>query len=532
MSQAAIDKIRKLKADYEKYSQLVLNIRTKSGKIEPFVLNESQRYLHERIEDQIRRTGKARVVVLKGRQQGISTYTQGRYYWRTSMNRGRQAFILTHEAEATLNLFTMTKRFHELNTKTVGGIALAPATGKDSANALHFSVIDSGYKVGTAGNKAVGRGSTIQFFHGSEVGFWPNAEEHLKGVLQAVPDQPGTEVILESTANGVGGVFYDYVMQAQRGEGEYELVFIPWFWQTEYSKPIQPDFKRTDDEQSLVNLYGLTDEQLNWRRAKIHELKGTDAFKQEYPCNVQEAFLFSGRGAFDPNWLDWAQADCYSPEKIVEVTSQGWIEQHNGRLKVFESPKPGQLYAVGADIAEGLDGGDYTVVDVSDAQGNQVAVWHGHIDPDLAGDLIKRIGDKYNRAFIGVERNNHGLTTLTRLRDLGYTNLYAQESLESRSEGDQTKRFGWLTTSKSKPLIIDRLIALARDRGLGVADIECVNEMREYIVEPNGSFNARSGAKDDRVMARAICLEMVRRMPKHRSQQAQTSHNPVNTTGY
>jgi len=504
-SAGAIAKIRTLKNDYVKYSKLVLNIRTKLGKIEPFELNASQLYLHKRIEEQIDRIGKARIVVLKGRQQGISTYTQGRYYWRTSLNRGKQAFILTHESDATLNLFTMTKRFHELNTKNVGGISLSPKTGKDSANALHFSVIDSGYKVGTAGNKAAGRGSTIQYFHGSEVGFWPNAEEHLKGV---------------------------YVTQAERGEGEYELVFIPWFWQQEYAKPTPPGFVLTDEEQTLISLYGLSNDQIQWRRTKIHELKGTDAFKQEYPCNVQEAFLFSGRGAFDANWLDNAQEDCYSPEKLVEVTSQGWVEQKTGRLKVFESPRPGQLYAIGADIAEGLTHGDYTVVDVSDENGNQVAVWHGHIDPDKAGELIKRIADKYNRAFVGVERNNHGLTTLTKLRDMGYTNLYAQESLESKAEGDQTKRFGWLTTSKSKPLIIDRLIALARDRGLGIADIQCVNEMREYIVEPNGSFNARSGAYDDRVMARAISIEMVRRMPKYKAETIYNSHQTATSAGY
>jgi hypothetical protein len=120
----------------------------------------------------------------------------------------------------------------------------------------------------------------------------------------------------------------------------------------------------------------------------------------------------------------------------------------------------------------------------------------------------------YNRAFVGVERNNHGLTTLTKLRDLGYQNLYAQEAIESRAEGDTTKRFGWLTTSKSKPLIIDNLAALLRDGDSGLASKEHIDEMRTYIIEDNGSTNAQEGAKDDRVMSYAIALEMARRMPR------------------
>lgn len=514
MNDKAIALAKRLKSDYKLYAENVLKIRTKSGDIQSFKLNQSQIYLHDKIEDMRKRTGKVRIVVLKGRQQGMSTYTEGRFYWRTTMNRGKQAFILTHESEATTNLFTMTKRYHELNTATVNGIPLKPDTGKDAANALHFDKIDSGFKVGTAGNKAVGRGSTIQFLHGSEVAFWPNAEEHLKGLLQAIPDQDDTEIILESTANGVGGVYYDYVMDAKECKGEYELVFIPWYWQEEYRKTLPSDFKVTDEEQQLKNLYHLTDEQINWRREKIYELKGIDSFRQEYPFTVEEAFLFSGRGAFDTNWLNKAEEDCFSPEIVGDMTSSGILNRADGLFKVWEKPKPGTLYAIGADIAEGLEHGDYTSIDVGDEKGNQVATWHGHIAPDLAGDLIKQIADYYNQAFTGVERNNHGLTTLTRLRDLGYTKLYAQENLENIAEGDQSIRFGWLTTAKSKPMIIDHLQAVLRDGESGIASVEHVKEMREYIIEDNGSYNARSGANDDRVMSYAILLEMVRRMPK------------------
>ena len=528
-----IEKIRKLKHDFELYAGKVLKIKPKSGAIEPFAFNAAQKFLHDKIESQIERTGKARVVVLKGRQQGISTYTEGRYYWRTSLSRGVQAYILTHEAEATANLFAMTKRYHDYNRVNVGGKTLKPTTGNDSSNKLTFPKIDSGYKVGTAGNKGAGRSSTIQLFHGSEVAFWPHAEEHLKGVMQAVPNEPGTEVILESTANGVGGVFYDYVMDAKEGRGDFELVFIPWYWQPEYRSAVPDGFELSAEELELVSLYGLDNEQIQWRRNKIYELKGLDNFRQEYPCNVEEAFVFSGRSAFEASWLNLAEDDCFSPETRYEVTTKGLIERQDGRLSVFEKPKPDEIYAIGVDVAEGLEHGDYTSIDVCDSKGDQVATWHGHIAPDTLAEIIKAIGNHYNRAFVGVERNNHGLTTLTKLRDLGYQNLYAQETLESRAEGDQTKRFGWLTTTKTKPMVIDNLAAMLRDRESGLANKDHVAEMREYIVEPNGSYNAREGANDDRVMSYAICKEMVRRIPKFRATQAQLhSHTIANNAGY
>lgn len=506
--------LAKLKADYEAYAANVLRIKDKKGVISRFALNEAQKYLNAYAEKQLAEIGMVRLVVLKGRQQGISTYTQGRFYWKTSMNKGRNAFVLTHEAEATFTLFQITKRYHELNEARVGRFTLKPSTEVDSQNRLYFGKLDSGYKVGTAGNKSVGRGSTIHLLHGSEVAFWPNADEHLKGILQAVPLEQGTEVILESTANGVGGVFYDYVMEARAGKGDFRLVFIPWFWQPEYEKDVPAGFQRTSEEEGLCKLYGLNDRQLVWRRDKIYELKSLDSFKQEYPCNIDEAFLFSGRSCFDQNWLIEAEANCYQYEKRGDIGEQGFISRDDGALRIWQMPKAGKRYAIGADVAEGLITGDFSSVDVLDEKGNQVASWHGHCEPDKLGAIIAKLGKMYNRAFVGVERNNHGLTTLTKLRDLGYQNLYAQEAIESRAEGDTTKRFGWLTTSKSKPFIIDQLAALLRDSESGIASKEHIGEMRTYIIEENGSTNAQQGAKDDRVMSYAIAVEMVRRMPR------------------
>ena len=213
------------------------------------MLNKAQRYIHDCIEQQRSETGQVRAIILKGRQQGVSTYVEGRFYWQTTHRKGVRAFILTHEADSTSALFEMVERYHESAPRFV-----KPSTGASNQKELSFDELDSGYKVGTAGNKSVGRGTTLQYFHGSEVAYWPNAAEHAKGILQAVPDEQNTEVILESTANGVGNYFYQQWQQAEAGISPFQAIFVPWYWQDEYRKPAV-DLVPTDVEDlSLIHI--------------------------------------------------------------------------------------------------------------------------------------------------------------------------------------------------------------------------------------------------------------------------------------
>ena len=282
----------RLRDEFEYYAPRCLRIRTKSGKVDRFKLNAAQLYLHKQLEDQKARTGKVRALIVKGRQQGCSTYTEARFFHIVAHRRGMKAFILTHLDEATANLFGMAKRFYENCPEIVRPSLLA-----SNAKELAFDKLDSGYKVSTAGSKGTGRSDTIQLFHGSEVAYWPNADTHVAGALQAVPDEPGTEVILESTSAGRQGLFYERCAAAMRGEGEYILVFIPWFWQPEYRKPVPNGFEPTSDESAYQALYGLDLEQIVWRRAKIVELNGIHNFRREYPATAEEAFSAEVPGA-------------------------------------------------------------------------------------------------------------------------------------------------------------------------------------------------------------------------------------------
>jgi hypothetical protein len=286
---------KRLRDDLEYYAAKCLKIRTKAGEVAPLIFNRAQQYIHARLEEQKAKTGRVRALILKGRQQGCSTYVGARFYHRTTHGQGLRTFILTHEDAATQNLFEMVNRYHEHCPDLV-----KPSTGAANAKELNFDRLDSGYKIGTAGTKGVGRSSTLQLFHGSEVAFWPHAETHAAGVLQAIPDMPGTEDIEESTANGLGNLFHKKWRDAEMGVSDYIAIFVPWYWQEEYRKPAPPGFEPNEEEREYAEMYGLDLEQLVWRRSKIVELKDPALFKQEYPATAAEAFQMSGHDSYIP----------------------------------------------------------------------------------------------------------------------------------------------------------------------------------------------------------------------------------------
>lgn len=277
--------------DYRFYAKYHLKIRSKSGEVVPLIFNPPQERLDAFITKQLMETGRVRLLILKARQQGFSTYVGGRFYWRTTRNEGKATFILSHEADTTEKLFQIVERYHKN----------CPEPAKmqtDVANRrrMVFARINSEYFVGTAGNENVGRGGTIQYLHASEAAFYPDGDGFSKGLLQSVPDLPGTEVILESTANGMDPLFYRMCMDALNGRGDFRLFFSPWFWQDEYRKEVPIDFVPTKEEEDIARLFSLDWQQIYWRRTKIEgAFKGdVKSFMQEYPATVEEAFISSG----------------------------------------------------------------------------------------------------------------------------------------------------------------------------------------------------------------------------------------------
>lgn len=275
----------------ELYCRRNLKIRDKNGDVQPFVWNKAQHMLHDMLEQQKAEKGWVRALVLKGRQQGISTYVGARFYKRTAMQKGKRTMILTHLDASTQALFTMAKTYYELSDRT-----LRPITKNNSGTELNFGKLLSGYRVATAGSKNAGRGDTFQYMHGSEAAFWPNAEKIMAGLGQTVPLLPGSECILETTANGLSNIFYKMWKLAESGESDYIACFIPWFVQEEYRREDTSALDMSPADIEYMEAFGLDLEQMAWRQAKIRSdfANSVDWFNQEYPATPDMAFLKVG----------------------------------------------------------------------------------------------------------------------------------------------------------------------------------------------------------------------------------------------
>lgn len=375
--------------DFEFFAKKSLKIRDKGGEERLLKINNAQKLMHDKLEEQRNNTGRVRALVLKGRQQGISTAVQARFVWRLIHSKGLKAYILTHLSESTKAIFNMTKRY-------IDGLPLYhPVLGNSNANELIFKDIDSGYKVGTAGSQGVGRGETVQLFHGSEVAYWPNADEHVSGILQAVPERDNTEIILESTANGTGNFFHHMCMEAQSKKNGFEMIFIPWTLQKEYSLYGQVD-SLDDEEKELIGRYGLSNGQILWRRHKIGQLGDVRRFRQEYPMNVNDAFI----GDTERSFITY-----------VEISKAN--RPSNPIIPNSESPM-----IIGIDPARGGDDSAYAVRCGRILESCNVFPKRND-SMELVGDIARLI-NKYNPDIVYIDIGGLGAPIYDRLRERGF----------------------------------------------------------------------------------------------------------------
>ena len=498
---------QRLYDDFDFYSSNALKIRTKDAVVVPFRMNEAQRRLHAIVEEQYARTGKVRVIILKARQMGLSTWAGARLFSRVSQRPAKKALVVTHHADSTRALFDMTQRYYDLLPAI-----LKMKTQYSSRKELKWGApLDSGYIVGTAGADTLARGETITHAHLSEVAFWPRskAQELFSGLMDSIPAKPDTEVYIESTANGVSGVFYDQWKAAVKGETDFIPVFLPWFVETGYRAAAPAAFERTPEEESLAAAHGLDNDQLQFRRLKIGE-KGRDLFMQEYPSTADEAFLTSGRPVFDGFLLRAMRAN--APEPVAQLALEGkkWETHSRGELLVYRKHDPQESYFIGADIAQGVNG-DFSVACVMDSGRRQVAVWRGQIDPDAFAYVLDALGRHYNKAMLIPENNSFGLTTCIVLsKYLSYPNLF-QEIVVDKTTDVETTRLGFNTNVRSKPLIVDKLRAHLRLGEVEILDKKTLEELGTYIVTESGKMEADAGAHDDTVIALCLANHIVER---------------------
>ena len=492
--------------EFPDYAARALYIRRKSGPLQLLVLNEVQELLHKIAERQRAKTGRVRMLVLKARQPGVSTYVEARLFWKTINSQGQRAFILTHEEAATDNLFAIAKRFH---ANCPEGENL-PRLTANNARELKFGEIDCSYRVGTAGTEGLGRSETIQLFHGSEVAHWPHAETHAAGVLQAVPDADGTEVWLESTANGPAGLFYTLCMRAEAGIGEYQLAFVPWFAHAEYKKIAPKDWVPETEWREYGETYKLLLAQLYWAWKKNAELAGAIGdtldkpcwlFRQEYPATPQDAFRTSGGRSYLSAEAVEAAVEASYPDETGAALILGVDVARGGADKTHIIDRRGRR--LGHTVNETLDEADEMVI---------------------AGRLVRLIRThRPDMVFVDIT-GGYGGGVVDRLREQGFAEVrgvnFGSQALDHKIYGNKRAEMwaglrGWLMDGAD--IVNDPVL-----RRHLTAPMDRPDSSGKLMLEKKDDIRKRLGLSPDRADAAALTFaEPVRRKS--------ASHGPEST---
>ena len=497
------DKRQKYIDDFELFAKEQIRIITKNASqgFVPFEFNDAQREINKQIEEQRSKTGKVRAIVLKARQQGISTYCAGRVFWKTFYTPYTRSVVMAHDSATSDALFNMSRNI-------IDNMEEPPQLQKSNAKEILFEHNKSGYRLYTAGSKEAGRGTTPTIAHLSEVAFWQFDEQILAGLFQGISQEEGTEVILESTANGASGEFYRLYQGAMRGENEYIPIFLPWFITQEYRRPAPQGFERTEEEDELVEKYKLDNDQLYWRRLKIGE-SGEQKFKQEYPASPEEAFLVSGNSVFDQEALLNYEVQAPSYTRVFDEISSYFEDNREGHLEIWTPPSFSERFIIGADVALGV-GQDHSTAVVFNTNREVCALFRdNHVDPSMFGDMLFYLGRYYNNALLAVESNSLGIATLNRLKQMNYVNLYYQTKSANLSNEEGSKP-GFRTTVSTKPMIIGNLKRAIEDYDIDIRSDIILQELKTYVADEKGSTNALAGNYDDTVIALAIALEAYR----------------------
>jgi hypothetical protein len=499
------EKLNAYKNNFELFAKEQIKILPKDSSkgFQFFEFNEAQKIVNEALEKQLKETGRVRAIILKARQMGLSTYTTGRVFWKSYFNAYNKSVVMAHDAATSDALFSMSR-----NTIYNMSDTFRPVLKKSNAKEIMFEHNDSGYRLYTAGAPEAGRGTTPTIAHLSEVAFWGHDEKILAGLFQGISQAEGTEVILESTANGVGNSFHRLWQGAVKGENEYIAIFVPWYLMSEYRRKAPEGFEKTTDEEVLVTRYNLDDDQLYWRRLKIAE-GGEDKFRQEYPATPEEAFIVSGSNVFNIEKLSKLVPQPILAKREFNFESSMMEDLRDGSIEIFKYPTFEDAFAIGADVSLGV-GKDYSTAVVINANREVCAVYRSNtIDPSQFGDLLFYLGRYFNNALLAVESNSMGIATLNRLTQMGYVNMYYQTKMANVSKEEGT-RIGWRTTSASKPAIIGFLKNAIEQEDIWIPSRVIIGELMNYVADDSGKTNAIVGQNDDTVIALAIALEVIR----------------------
>ena len=496
------------------YIENCLKIKTKSGTVVPFRLNDAQRKLYAVAKRQQDAGKPVRLIILKARQLGFSTLTEGLIFHACATRKNVNALIVAHREDATANLFRMSKLFYDELPAPV-----KPMLRASNAQELVFENpsklrserearpgLRSRIRCATAGGRGIGRSDTLQCVHLSEYAFWPDGADGkastIAGILQAVPSLPGTMVVIESTANG----FEDFKERwdaAVAGENDFEPVFFAWFENPDYSMPVVPGTEWTPEERDLKAAYRLTDEQLQWRRWCIANNCGgsLDMFRQEYPASPGEAFLHSGTGVFDNEQIVLRLERLPGPAGRGEFTDGEWTESETGAITLYELPEEGVPYVLGGDTAG--EGSDYFTAIVIDNVSGRIAakLRQKYSEPEYVRQIYA-LGRFYNDALVAIE-TNFSTYPVMKLQEMEYPNQYSREREDTYTR-QMRKSYGFRTDRQSRPRAIANLVEVFSSHPEWFTDRDLLEEMLTFCYNEDHRPEALAGKHDDLVMGAAI----------------------------
>lgn len=507
----------------EKLIELVFVVVDKNQKTMPFFLNDVQREfiatLNQAKEDFA--AGKLldiSILVLKGRQQGFTTLVTAYQLACSILSRNFQGFTLADKSDNAETIFQNKAKFPYSQLPE----ELKPTEKFNNRKQLLFSGLNSSWAVDTA-TKDVGRSRTVNFFHGSECAFWKDGISPIQGALGEAFTKNCIK-IYESTANG----YNDY--QKMWASGVHINCFYEWWKTPEYrlffpSEETKREFLAfipAKDDWINERLRWLMDEkhldaeQLYWYWNKYEKYLEKDLIKQEYPCSPKEAFLLSGKNVFDTEKLLAQLERIKKPLKVgyflydydgVKISNIRWMNDRNGYVRIYQLPNTPAVtkYCIGGDTAG--DGSDYFTAHVLDAKtGIQVAAMRHPFDADQYTRQIYCLGKYYKDALIGIEANFDSYP-IKELERIGYRNQYVREAVDDYT-GRLEKRFGFKTTSLTRPTIISRLIEIVREHVERINDRDTLEELLTITRNEKGRIEAPEGLHDDEMMGLAIAYEI------------------------
>lgn len=422
--------------------------------------NEEQLRYHY---DRLKRGFGSRDLILKARKRGFTTWKVLEALALVLFGpEGVGCAIVVHEERAKDNVFKILRWAYDRLPESIKRDRPLDEDRRDA-----FAIGGSTCYAYTAGGRGVLRGETIHFAHLSEVAHWPDPEEALPGILDAVPRLG--HVCQESTPKGRDNYFYTACRAAQDGESDYKLYFVPWWRGPENALDLRDGERIIPDEEEEVAVrlaqndgVVLTSEQIKWRRAKLRDPGTAKTFLQEHPEDPETCFLVSGSPLIDPLLL----ARLVRQAEITLPLEKIWVAG-DGEKIVWKRPTGNFPFIVAVDVAEGKATGDWSVISTWQLRPEaltQVARTKIKCNTDDLADLVLREAREYHEALAIVERNSIGALVVKKMTDLGYWNQYYR--LDREDQIFETEHPGWNTNRNTKSQMVEEFVA-----GVNAGDI-------------------------------------------------------------